>query len=159
MLFLFRSAPEDEKRIHSKFFRKFWRSRGTKEPAYITVEHTVNECGRAARGSCLSSACVDILKSFFELYIFGRQVCFTEWVVYNICAFATICSRSTSVFSTGPGSGKQGQAKELQKFVHLVLWQRKMPFNPSPMVLSCGNQSYSCGNALKFWCSNKIEDN
>ena len=123
MLFLFRSAPEVEKRIHSKFFRKFWRSRGTKEPAYITVEHTVNECGRAARGSCLSSACVDILKSFFELYIFGRQVCFTEWVVYNICAFATICSRSTSVFSTGPGSGKQGQAKELQTFVHLILWQ------------------------------------
>ena len=58
MLFLFRSAPEVEKRIHSKFFRKFWRSRGTKEPAYITVEHTVNECGRAARGSCLSSAYV-----------------------------------------------------------------------------------------------------
>ena len=41
MLFLFRSAPEVEKRIHSKFFRKFWRSRGTKEPAYITV-HTHN---------------------------------------------------------------------------------------------------------------------
>ena len=37
MLFLFRSAPEVEKRIHSKFFCKFWRSRGTKEPAYITV--------------------------------------------------------------------------------------------------------------------------
>ena len=37
MLFLFRSAPV-EKRIHSKLFRKFWRSRGTKEPAYITVE-------------------------------------------------------------------------------------------------------------------------
>ena len=34
MLFLFRSAPEVEK---SKLFRKFWRSRGTKEPAYITV--------------------------------------------------------------------------------------------------------------------------
>ena len=39
MLFLFRSAPEVEKRIHSKLFRKFWRSRGTKEPAYITVKH------------------------------------------------------------------------------------------------------------------------
>ena len=38
MLFLFRSAPEVEKRIHSKLFRKFWRSRGTKEPAYITVK-------------------------------------------------------------------------------------------------------------------------
>ena len=37
MLFLFRSALEVEKRIHSKLFRKFWRSRGTKEPAYITV--------------------------------------------------------------------------------------------------------------------------
>ena len=37
MLFLFRSAPVVEKRIHSKLFRKFWRSRGTKEPAYITV--------------------------------------------------------------------------------------------------------------------------
>ena len=37
MLFLFRSAPEVEKRIHSKLFHKFWRSRGTKEPAYITV--------------------------------------------------------------------------------------------------------------------------
>ena len=37
MLFLFRSAPEVEKRIHSKLFRKFWRSRGTKEPAHITV--------------------------------------------------------------------------------------------------------------------------
>lgn len=37
MLFLFRSAPEVEKRIHSKLFRKFWRSRGTKEPAYITL--------------------------------------------------------------------------------------------------------------------------
>ena len=37
MLFFFRSAPEVEKRIHSKLFRKFWRSRGTKEPAYITV--------------------------------------------------------------------------------------------------------------------------
>ena len=37
MLFLFRSAPEVEKRIHSKLFRKFWRNRGTKEPAYITV--------------------------------------------------------------------------------------------------------------------------
>ena len=37
MLFLFRSAPEVEKRIHSKLFRKFWRSRGTKEPAYTTV--------------------------------------------------------------------------------------------------------------------------
>ena len=31
MLFFFRSAPEVEKRIHSKLFRKFWRSRGTKE--------------------------------------------------------------------------------------------------------------------------------
>ena len=31
MLFLFRSAPEVEKRIHSKLFRKFWRSRGTKK--------------------------------------------------------------------------------------------------------------------------------
>ena len=38
MLFLFRSAPEVEKRIHSKLFRKFWRSRDTKEPAYITVQ-------------------------------------------------------------------------------------------------------------------------
>ena len=38
MLFLFRSAPEVEKRIHSKLFRKFWRSRGTEEPAYITVQ-------------------------------------------------------------------------------------------------------------------------
>ena len=37
MLFLFRSAPEVEKRMHSKLFRKFWRSRGTKEPTYITV--------------------------------------------------------------------------------------------------------------------------
>ena len=37
MLFLFRSAPEVEKRIHSKLFCKFWRNRGTKEPAYITV--------------------------------------------------------------------------------------------------------------------------
>ena len=35
MLFLFRSAPEVEKRIHSELFRKFWRSRGTKEPAYM----------------------------------------------------------------------------------------------------------------------------
>ena len=42
MLFLFRSAPEVEKRIHSKLFRKFWRSRGTKEPAYITVCGVVN---------------------------------------------------------------------------------------------------------------------
>ena len=41
MLFLFRSAPEVEKRIHSKLFRKFWRSRGTKEPAYITVDDVV----------------------------------------------------------------------------------------------------------------------
>ena len=39
MLFLFRSAPEVEKRMHSKLFRKFWRSRGTKEPAYITVPY------------------------------------------------------------------------------------------------------------------------
>ena len=39
MLFLFRSAPEVEKRIHSKLFRKFWRNRGTKEPAYITVSN------------------------------------------------------------------------------------------------------------------------
>ena len=37
MLFLFRSAPEVEKRIHSKLFRKFWMSRGIKEPAYITL--------------------------------------------------------------------------------------------------------------------------
>ena len=29
--------PKLKKRIHSKLFRKFWRSRGTKEPAYITV--------------------------------------------------------------------------------------------------------------------------
>ena len=41
MLFLFRSAPEVEKRIHSKLFRKFWRSRGTKEPAYITVHCSI----------------------------------------------------------------------------------------------------------------------
>jgi len=41
MLFLFRSAPEVEKRIHSKLFRKFWRSRGTKEPAYITVHSNI----------------------------------------------------------------------------------------------------------------------
>ena len=43
MLFLFRSAPEVEKRIHSKLFRKFWRSRGTKEPAYITVFNKTNK--------------------------------------------------------------------------------------------------------------------
>ena len=43
MLFLFRSAPEVEKRIHSKLFRKFWRSRGTKEPAYITVTHHLED--------------------------------------------------------------------------------------------------------------------
>ena len=30
MLFLFRSAPEVEKRIHSKFFRKFWEEPGYK---------------------------------------------------------------------------------------------------------------------------------
>ena len=47
MLFLFRSAPEVEKRIHSKLFRKFWRSRGTKEPAYITVMENKNECQMA----------------------------------------------------------------------------------------------------------------
>ena len=29
--------PKLKKRIHSKLFRKFWRNRGTKEPAYITV--------------------------------------------------------------------------------------------------------------------------
>ena len=29
--------PKLKKGIHSKIFRKFWRSRGTKEPAYITV--------------------------------------------------------------------------------------------------------------------------
>ena len=29
--------PKLKKEIHSKLFRKFWRSRGTKEPAYITV--------------------------------------------------------------------------------------------------------------------------
>ena len=29
--------PKLKKRIHSKLFCKFWRSRGTKEPAYITV--------------------------------------------------------------------------------------------------------------------------
>ena len=28
MLFLFRSAPEVEKRIHSKLFRKFWEEPG-----------------------------------------------------------------------------------------------------------------------------------
>ena len=43
MLFLFRSAPEVEKRIHSKLFRKFWRSRGTKEPAYITVDEMLTD--------------------------------------------------------------------------------------------------------------------
>ena len=43
MLFLFRSAPEVEKRIHSKLFRKFWRSRGTKEPAYITVHLSIQQ--------------------------------------------------------------------------------------------------------------------
>ena len=30
--------PKLKKRIHSKLFRKFWRNRGTKEPAYITVK-------------------------------------------------------------------------------------------------------------------------
>ena len=30
--------PKLKKEIHSKLFRKFWRSRGTKEPAYITVQ-------------------------------------------------------------------------------------------------------------------------
>ena len=30
MLFLFRSAPKVEKRIHSKFFRKFWEEPGYK---------------------------------------------------------------------------------------------------------------------------------
>ena len=44
MLFLFRSAPEVEKRIHSKLFRNFWRSRGTKEPAYITVLFMTKMC-------------------------------------------------------------------------------------------------------------------
>ena len=29
--------PKLKNKIHSKLFRKFWRSRGTKEPAYITV--------------------------------------------------------------------------------------------------------------------------
>ena len=33
--------PKLKKRIHSKLFRKFWRSRGTKEPAYITVMKNV----------------------------------------------------------------------------------------------------------------------
>ena len=55
MLFLFRSAPEVEKRIHSKLFRKFWRSRGTKEPAYITVDMNPN------LGSQLSKACESVV--------------------------------------------------------------------------------------------------
>ena len=78
MLFLFRSAPEVEKRIHSKLFRKFWRSRGTKEPAYITVlrlelellitEHhpPSTECVFAA-GGCLKwfnhHSCIRLLQT------------------------------------------------------------------------------------------------
>ena len=54
MLFLFRSAPEVEKRIHSKLFRKFWRSRGTKEPAYITVH-----CSCSFSGGTFVSETVD----------------------------------------------------------------------------------------------------
>ena len=46
---MFRSAPEIEKRIHSKLFRKFWRSRGTKEPAYITVNLPKVEEGERRR--------------------------------------------------------------------------------------------------------------
>ena len=38
--------PKLEKKIHSKLFRKFWRSRGTKEPAYITVVGNHHALGR-----------------------------------------------------------------------------------------------------------------
>ena len=61
MLFLFRSAPEVEKRIHSKLFRKFWRSRGTKEPAYITV-NTVR------MGSRYLTASISPLPSLFSIF-------------------------------------------------------------------------------------------
>ena len=49
---MFRSASEVEKRIHSKLFRKFWRSRGTKEPAYITVhwDSSIVHCGEGGTG-------------------------------------------------------------------------------------------------------------
>ena len=77
MLFLFRSAPEVEKRIHSKLFRKFWRSRGTKEPAYITVPHDQNiaqgsvnqrrrregdSAGRSARHDMVSVIVINIVQ-------------------------------------------------------------------------------------------------
>jgi hypothetical protein len=58
MLFLFRSAPEVEKRIHSKLFRKFWRSRGTKEPAYITVVDIKSE--RFVKSTCLQQDLFDM---------------------------------------------------------------------------------------------------
>ena len=67
MLFLFRSAPEVEKRIHSKLFRKFWRSRGTKEPAYITVLalnfHTLGNTDlceiQRHKGPVIATSCCD----------------------------------------------------------------------------------------------------
>ena len=34
--------PKLKKESTSKLFRKFWRSRGTKEPAYITVLHDIS---------------------------------------------------------------------------------------------------------------------
>ena len=68
MLFLFRSAPEVEKRIHSKLFRKFWRSRGTKEPAYITV-HAFT---KTHKPTCIfRPACIWI----WLVFVFGLHTC------------------------------------------------------------------------------------
>ena len=57
MLFLFRSAPEVKKRIHSKLFRKFWEEPGYKRANLhyctknLTICSVIQQCGAAKHGA------------------------------------------------------------------------------------------------------------
>ena len=111
MLFLFRSAPEVEKRIHSNLFRKFWRSPGTKEPAYITVKDKNEKLdlvqgfqsadGRliepassspAWRGQLrlrLATPCSDCFENVFNIFYFPFSFSPPRWDLRKTFSFAS----------------------------------------------------------------------
>ena len=99
MLFLFRSAPEVEKRIHSKLFRKFWRSRGTKEPAYITVPEFRAGDGREI---CDMVAVWEAMVTFFRIVPhFFHEVPCCPWITHWRVVFLKTLLFTTDWYEIG----------------------------------------------------------
>ena len=124
MLFLFRSAPEVEKRIHSKLFRKFWRSRGTKEPAYITVKQKKSQLCLTSKQGSIRPTIVPLLDSWYTKsqprvsltihsnLVFRYKQIATHWFALN--EFALQCMTSQLLRITQERQASRYQVMHMQ---------------------------------------------